>query len=221
MRARIVIAIAIVSFRLVDYSAGAVPDRLVPRWPDTGLPDYHTVLDRKLSLTPADCGRLLVLPSPASQGEEAVSIWSNGSRHRITYTKASRNIWYAEMSPKDPDYHGPVRIFRADADIPASTALAIRRAWTEMLRRTASTGYHTERVPIHPTEYEFSLRDGAQTRIGTVIDALSGKRTSELIGVAHLLIDYCRSDDIKRGHIAREIEHKATRLASRFSDIRQ
>ena len=213
------IAFSILSCLPLACTLGHVPDQLVPRWPREEPPNYYSLLERNLVVTPADCGRALVLPPFA--GEEVVAVWSRAARYCVTHTKASRNIWNTMMHPKDPRSREQLKIARIDASIPASTALAIRRALTEMLRRTSSSGYDTERVPIHPTEYQFFLRDGAQMRIGTVADALAGKRTSELIGLAKLLIEYCGSGDLKRRHIAVEIERKANRLVSRLSDVRR
>jgi hypothetical protein len=171
-------------------------------------------------VTKADCGRLIVIPSPASVGEESVAVWSTPSGFRATYTKASRNIWYATMWRNDPDYglnrHGPIKVSRVDVDIPVSTTLAIRRAWTEMLRRTAPLGPSTdsERVVVDATSYEFLLNDGRQTLVGVTIGGMTGKKTSELRRIGGLLIDYCRSGPARRTSIAQQIEARANHLSS-------
>ena len=198
----------------------AVPDRLVPRWPSTEAPSYDRVLERKLAVTRADYGRAFILHSPASAGEESVAVWSDDGACRVTRTKASRNIYYAVTAPNDPEYHGPVSVSRSDAVIPASTAGAIRRAWTAMLHQTARTpGYDADRIPIHPTEYQFSVSIGARTLVGTTQDAIARGKTAELISIVQLLVKYCQSSAAARVQIATRIEAKAKRLAAAAGDV--
>ena len=212
-------------FLLSHTSLGAaVEDHLVPRWPHDELPNYYALLQQKVMVTPADFGRFVVIPSPASLGEESVAIWSAGSRFRVTYTKASRNIWYATMWPKDPEYglkhHGAVTVSRIDVDISAATAFAVRDAWAKMLRGTAPRRRGgTEQVILDGTDFEFFLRDRTYTMIGTATHGLTGKNTSELIRVGNLLIDYCRSDAVRQARIAQEIQNRASNLSSRVGAL--
>jgi hypothetical protein len=214
---------AVLSLASSASSSGIAEDHLFP--PDLtgdGVPDYRPLLGKKLMVTSADCGRLLVLPSPASLGENSVAVFSRGSQCYITYTKAARNLWYQKMNQdhpiKDDPYASsePIKITRIDSPFPTSTALAVRRVWKEMLRRVAQGSQKggVERVVLDGTDFEFWLVDGTQSVGGTIPPGIDGKNTSALLKIGRLLIDYCETGTARRSRIAEEIESKANHLVS-------
>jgi hypothetical protein len=214
MRARTVITSLLASL-LASLPAGAAEDHLVPREDRSEAPNYYALLAKKLMVTPADYGRFLVLRSPASVGEDSVALWSSGARFQLTYTKASGNIYYSAMSPNDPEYRGPVTTSRVDAEIPASAAAAVRRAWTVMLQHISPRRQRLrpQQIIIHGEVYEFSV-GGGRTVVGAAIEGQTGTHTLELINIGRLLIDYSRATLPRRESIAREIERRATVLAT-------
>src|SRR5204863_6400631 len=96
------------------------------------------VLTQYLLITPADFGRMVLMPS--FKTETAVSVYSVppsgpskvGSIYRITVTFANESLWemtQGSSSTKDP------RISRHDLDIDADLAFAIQRAWRAILAK--------------------------------------------------------------------------------------
>jgi hypothetical protein len=152
-----------------------------------------------------------------------VAVYSKGLQFYITYTKAARQLWFQRMYQHklaNEPYASPepIKIIRIDASFPSSTAIAVRRAWTQMLRRTAlhSGSPTVDQVVMDATDYQFSLMDGKTSRVGTSYGN-GGKRTSELLKIGHLLIDYGEASDVRRKHVAEQIEGKANRLAFSFA----
>jgi len=218
MRARTLITTLLTSL-LTSLSASASEDHLVPREDRSEVPNYYGVLAKKLMVTPADYGRFLVLRSPASVGEDSIALWSSGPRSQLTYTKASRNIYYSLMSPNDPEYRGTVTTSRFDAQISASAAAAVRRAWTGMLQHISPRREPLNQIIIHGEVYEFSI-GGRRAVVGAAIEGQTGRNASEMINIGRLLIDYSRASLQRRESLAREIERRATRLATRVEAAR-
>jgi hypothetical protein len=224
MSSRLVLLALVALHACTHFSVATVADdHLVPVDPDrgAGVPDYGALLQKKLFVTPANYGRVLVLPSAASLGEYALSLYSTASKnvHNITYTKAARNLWYqrslrGSLSLRDDPYSSqePIRITRIDAVLPPSTALAIRAAWTEALRGTAP---HSRGGPIvvDGADFEFSLVDRGKTATGVIMPGMrEGKSMSQLIAVTELLETYCKAGPNQRAHIALQIEKRANDL---------
>jgi len=219
MRARTLITSVLTSL-LALLPARASEDHLVPREDRSEVRNYYGALAKKLIVTPTDYGRFLVLRSPASVGEDSVALWSNAAGFQLTYTKASRNIYYSLMSPNDPVYRGAVTTARIDAPISASAAAAVRRAWTVMLQNISPRREPLRQIIIHGEVYEFSI--GARRPVvGAAIEGQTGRNASEMINIGRLLIDYSRATLPRRQSIAREIERRATRLATRVEAARQ
>jgi len=218
MRTRALITSLLTSL-LASLPTSASEDHLVPREDRSEVPNYYGVLAKKLMVTPADYGRFLVLRSPASVGEDSVALWSNGAGFQLTYTKASRNVYYSLMSPTDPEYRGAVRTSRIDAQISASAAAAVRRAWAGMLQHISPRREPLRQIIIHAEVYEFSI-GGRRAVVGAAIGGQTGRNASEMINIGRLLIDYSRATLPHRERLAREIERRATHLANRVEAVR-
>ncbi len=218
MRARLLIA-SLLTTVVASSPARASEDHLVPREERSEVRNYYGVLAHKLFVTPADYGRFLVLRSPASVGEDSVALWSSGARAQLSYTKASRNIYSSLMSPNDPTYRGPVTTARIDAPISASAAAAVRRAWGAMLQHISPRREPLRQIIIHGEVYEFSI-GSRRAVVGAAIEGQTGTNASEMINIGRLLIDYSRAALPRRERLAREIERRATHLASRVETMR-
>jgi hypothetical protein len=187
----------------------------------TDSPKYRSIWSKKLEITPFDCGRLVVLP--AFQPERAISIYSYQNRsgqhaYRVTYVRASENIWQASDGVHDTIKAEAIKTRRIDADIPAPTAKLLRILWVKMLRGVRYNVPPANRwkvVPIDPAHFEWSVeRSGAPPLLGqlnvyTEI-AREAKDFAELSDV--MLPAYCEAKASERAAIAREIEQKAKEI---------
>lgn len=204
--------------------ASASDDHLVQPYfdRDWGAPGYASLLQKKLFLTAADYGRVIVRPSPASIGEYAISVYSADSEKdaHITLTRAGRNLWYQrsyqrEKTVSDDPYasSAPIKVTRIDATLPVSTALAIRAAWAEMLRGTAGKWPgRGDRIVLDGTDIEFALIEGGKKMTGVIAAGATGKNTLQLRKLSELLERYCTASPSQRSSIASEIETKAKHL---------
>src|SRR6266404_7397185 len=92
---------------------------------------YSSLLNGKLVVTSADCGRMIVAPPFA--GESALSVYSSGEKslnkyhYFVTLTRAMHNLYQAGPQAKD------VTVKRIDAEIPKQAAISVKAAWLAML----------------------------------------------------------------------------------------
>jgi hypothetical protein len=194
-------------------------DHLVPRFPDSawGVPGYYTLLQKKLFLTRADYGRVLLLQSLT--GECALAVYSSGSNGAyVTCTKADEDLWQQRSSalyavPKNPAADKRrIHITRVDAPLAISTAVAIRDALAAMLRQTVPNRVGGP-IVVDGTYIEFSLAAADKTMIGAVIPGMHSKNTSELAKIAYMLKTYCTAPSDQRSALAAQIETRAKNLA--------
>jgi hypothetical protein len=175
-------------------------------------PDYQRVVNERLLIAPSNCGRMIVLPSKGTEGESAVSIYSKQSvepskAFRVTYVKAMADLW----QPGSQRHKAAADVRRMDADIPASAALAVRRAWEKMLSQV--TPYEKDPpLQFDPTLVEFSLSDGFSKPLAGQLPARAGRHPKALYKLGQLLVTYSQAKQIQRAEIASRIETAATRL---------
>ena len=199
--------------------AATSEDHLVPRFPDSswGVPGYYALLQKKLFLTRADYGRVLLLQS--FTGECALAVYPSGSNTAyVTCTKADEDLWQQRSSalysvPKDPAADKrQIHITRVDAPLTISTAVAIRDALAAMLRHTAPYRAGGP-IVVDGTYIEFSLARADETVIGAVIPGMHSKNTSELAKIAYMLKTYCTTPSHQRIALAAQIETRAKLLS--------
>lgn len=191
-------------------------DHLVPILFESELA-YRTVLVQKLFVSTSEYGRAVVIPS-SNEGERSIALYSvkQGETEletHVTYTKADRNIWYAQ-SRNDKT---PINIHQVEAPISRTTALAVSRAWKQMLCRTQPrAATNTEKVLVDATAIEFSLvDDNGEALYGKAADQ-PGENTKALYQIATQLMGYCEASPSKRESIAKKIEHDANALVERI-----
>jgi hypothetical protein len=183
---------------------------------------YREFLASKLGHTPFDCGRVLI--KPAFEGESSISVYCVSAKHvgqkcRVTYTEARDNLWQRTNALQNLERASRVKIKRIDADISATTALSVRRAFSRILKMMRP---HTTRegemrsLTTDATYTEFSLEALSEPQSSGDLDislVRQGKHVRNLLILSRLLVDYCRANERDRATIDRAIEKKAVQLA--------
>jgi len=194
-------------------------DHLIPVNFDFEL-EYRALLAQKLFASSADYGRAVIMPSAASEGESCVAVYLRGNTSgtnetRIAYSKADRNIWYAQSeSNPNRSHEGPINVQHVDLPFPQSAALEIAKVWRQMLCRTrpsVTTG--KERVIVDVTTVELSLINKEGEAWYGSLPQSRGSSTNALYELARLLIAYCNSEPSKRPSVADQIERSARELS--------
>jgi len=191
-----------------------VDDHLIPieGWLD---PEYKGLLTRKLFLTPANYARIVEFPPLPSLGEISVAIYSKANdldRAFITRTKGERNLWSAEFG-SDPSFPRGVKVVRADARFPKSTAVTLQRALKRMIDQSHPLENPNNSIVLDAKVVEFSIEDLQAGRVGAFLSPYAvGKTGAALRRITRLLVNYCDSDPGKRAAVAARIEAEAERL---------
>lgn len=108
---------------------------------DLRINTYRMLLEKKLGVTPFNCGRVIDAPSFGS--ERVLSIYCTilGSKNTcfITVTEAASNLWQFTRSQKDEKRAARVAVRRKDIEIPGHLAMQVaqlfRVALSNPLRR--------------------------------------------------------------------------------------
>ena len=144
---------------------GPVVDHLLPWDGEFGFEtDLRPLVDKKLIVTPADCGRMIRMHQHSDQGgigESAVSVYCSETGCHVTLTRASRNLgmlWAEHRGErKQAALIRSVPVNRKDGAIPKSTAQAFRECLRAALRATrkppAEDSY--ERIVLDNDRIEF------------------------------------------------------------------
>src|ERR1700730_3229197 len=135
-------------------------DHLVPPVGEEEV-SYKEFLKKKLFVTPADYGRILIMPS-GIEGEASIALYSKKGRNgrpefEITCTKAAANLCYETSEPNTKRSQNPaINVARCDATIPQITVEAVRDALKTEIERGHPLGGHGA-VYVDGTEIEFTL----------------------------------------------------------------
>ena len=211
------------SFAALLLASGVVVGSGVDRLEKVDLThfrSYRMLLDRKLNLSWADCGRVTV--APAFDPEYSIAIHrslSGADQYSVTYTLFSDNVYQRTDGAHNGFKALAFRVKRSDVPISARSAKVLNKVWMEMLNQ-ASTKNSDEleqevlRAGVDGTLSEYSMRqpDGAVTR-GSMW-APTGPKTARLAELTNLLGQYCRVPPSHRNTIFTEIDSKAHRLAT-------
>ena len=177
---------------------------------------YRSKLDSMLLVTPANFARMSL--NPGSDPEFAVSVYSRSSKdasnrveYYVTLTQASDSIWYS--MPENNTSHTKKHIYvtRYDTEIPSSTALAIRRAWEQMLSQTRP---HKGLVdpPIGGETVYFSIDEPRFAALAAQLPVQKGKNTQKFERLGLDLADYCKAPMKERQALAQKITRTAEEL---------
>jgi hypothetical protein len=126
--------VCFLAMALVESASAGRRDPLIV--PSGEFPKYHELWSSLLEVTPYDCGRLIVLP--AFDPETSISVYSIRDRagrtnYRVTWIASDRNLWQQTNWRQPEQARKKVKPSRIDADIPATTALLLRKVWTNIL----------------------------------------------------------------------------------------
>lgn len=177
--------------------------------------EYQTELQRRLSITPADVARMIVCPSWLP--EYAVSVHSQGpfsaddvAKYYVTVTRASTNIWSARQ---------PVEVRRLDAELAASTALAVKEAWREMLLTTRPYEQPID-SSVDGEIVEFALAQPSRPPLRGELPENPASDVLTLEKLGNLLVKYCEVPPNERAELSKEIEKAAKRLLNKKPERR-
>ncbi len=218
-------------FGVRSLVADASEDHLVRPYEDRdwGVRGYASFLEKKLFITPATYGRILVLPSAGSLGEYSLSLYlsSRAGLVSVTYVRASRNVWSYLSDKSSPSSRqgvheawedAPLRFTRSDATLPIAAAAPLRGALAAMLRRTHGKWPGGTRVIVDGYDVQFSLPAGGKIMAGVITAGLRGKNVSELQKIVEMLKTYCETSRSHQASLATQIERKAKQITVRANE---
>lgn len=195
-------------------------DHLVP-FRTSVFDEFRPSLYQKLLVTPGNYGRMIEFVDEPDRGEFAVSVQCEertgaGKQCFVTLTKAKRNLGsiLEENLGKHPlELINRVRSTRKDAAIEPATALAIRSAWTKMLRQVKPRREDGS-VVVDAERIEFCLGQPNPTELFAQIPERPGKSVAALVELGRLLAKYCEAPENQRPGMAAKIQLDAKRLAA-------
>lgn len=213
LRVAHIIAVAIVGIS-AQASAGPTLDHLVPFSP-MYEPTLRPLADKKLLITPANCGRMIRMFQGPDIGESAVSVYCAEGHCHVTLTRGARNLDYLWADTAGQRDHlqrvAAVSVSRSDAEIPETTAHAVRECWRAALRATRPPTEYT-RPALHNDRIEFWLVESGRAPLKGERSDDPGKNILKLIRLGDQLVHYCGLPLSQRAEAARQIEQEAIRL---------
>jgi len=198
------------------------PDHLWPsEYPAKEEKIYRKYVEKRLCLTPFDCGRFIEMP-PFRKSEFSISVYSgkNGKCY-VTFVDAADNLRDWTDAGRLPARAKNVKVRRIDAEVPAATAVLLKDLWRQMLSgRQAPRKDRVESEVMYgdATEGEFSIQiaNGKVLRGETDLIPDLGKNTAAFVSIGEQLSEYCKAKSSKRSGILANIEKKAKTVLARL-----
>jgi hypothetical protein len=222
---RITLLVACTVLGVAQPGAGApVVDHLLPWDGEYGFEtDLRPLVDEKLWVTPADCGRMIRMHQHSDQGgigESAVSVYCTEAGCHVTFTRASRSLgrlWAEHRGERNQAaLIRSVPVSRKDAAIPKSTAHAFRECLRAALRATRKLR-NDDSIVLDNDRVEFWLVERPSATLKAERPHFPGKSVESLISLGDRLALYCEMSPSRRAAAAAEIEREAVRLHDVFS----
>src|SRR5262249_39703288 len=144
--------------------------------------------DKKLLLTPANCGRMIRMHQHSDEGgigESAVSVYCGRAGCRVTLTRAARSLgmlWAERREEREQvTLIRSVPVIREDATIPESTAHAFRECLRAALRATRKLPY--EEIVLDNDRIEFWLIERSSSPLKAERSNFPGQNVERLISI--------------------------------------
>lgn len=207
---------------------GEEPSHLEPLFHEDT--EYQLLVQRKLELTPGECGRVVFRPS--FQPEWAVSVHAveedakRGASHQgfqITLTEAESSLYFSLPSNREGKGKKPrpVRVVRRDVDIPKDLAVAVQRAWAAVLRQTRYPDKWYGGCDGEFLEFSVFVR-GLGVLQGQTWSPQKGLPAA-LMKAGVSLADYCRATETQRQKLLLSLQAELQRIErearSRATDV--
>lgn len=161
------------------------------------LKRYDDILERRLFITPADCGRIVI------DGQTAVSIYHNlhDNKAVVTLTTASDSLYNDDVGQL-----AKTKVTQIDAAIPSDLALAIRDVWNCVLRQQTPNinGSIPKHVVLDGMTAVLSLKlpNGSKLEGQMPIGSQYwGPQLRDLWALSETLVKYCKAEPAKRQSI--------------------
>lgn len=200
-------------------------DHLVPWWEGFEI-ELRPLLDKRLLITPANCGRMIRMHQHSDQGaigESVVSVYCTEAGCHVALTRAAKSLshlWADHREERDQvAVIRSVPVSRKDAAIPKSTAYAYRECLRAALRAArkpqAEDGY--ERIVLDNDRVEFWLVERGSAPLKAERPDDAGRNVERLISIGDELGRYCEMPKLRRPEAAKHIEQEALRLRNIFA----
>ena len=199
---------------------GHEPDHLVPVNPYPG--DWHVRYSSQIrslfKLDPFFFAQMVVRPS--FSGEYAIRLHGTNTDNEITttekffltYSIASKNIWYSMPGHNDQKKQQNVTIAVTTVEFPKPLATRIHQLWKQMLLRTHYSEQDTD--GLDGTTFEFAI----WSAYGKTWSPDERKSPLLFIELGDSLIEYCKAPPVKRPAAMKIIEKKAEQLEKYLND---
>ncbi|MEY2564373.1 MAG: hypothetical protein QOH88_2566 [Verrucomicrobiota bacterium] len=198
-----------------------IVDHLVPWWEGFEI-ELRPLVEKKLLLTSANCGRMFRMYQLSDQGpipESVVSVYCIEVSCHVTLTRASKSLshLWADRRAKGDEVAAvrAVGVFRRDAVIPQSTAHAYRDCLRAALRATRKLSY--DEIVLDNDRIEFWLIERGSSPLKAERPSNPGENVQRLIGLGDRLSRYCEMPEAERRAAAVQIEQEALRLQRVFA----
>jgi hypothetical protein len=192
-------------------------DYLMTIDPEYGISlGYRKIYECKLFVTRGTFARYLFLPG--GRGTERSAAIHRATRETngfpggywVTSTIASDRLWDCVPGTERPiGAVGAIRVSRADAPLPESTALAVRKAWLACIATARTPPENELRGDSSSQIFSVTQPSGAVLRAETHD---FGQKNVRLLKLGEKLIGYCSVPAPLRVAAAREIEEEAMAL---------
>lgn len=175
---------------------------------------YRKLIHDRLEITPADCGRAVLLPPFKAEGSTSVYKRSSDGKYFVTDLQASRSLWDASDGGHNLQATSDVRVIRRDAEMPKETALLVQRVWIIAISKAKPLRRSPNVVATDATFAEFSVDNRGKTLRASLDFSLSypGRMTGRLVDIWNKLYEYSRASKLKRKTLLDEIDAECSRF---------
>ena len=201
-----------------------VGDHLVPfhneRDEDGYLGAYRKCWQEKLLVTPGEVARFIYLPGLVGE-ETSLSIYrirreKKANHYAVTATQASKRLWsFFTPGGNLPGRPEDVPITRGDAEIPESTALAVRALWMTALGDARKPPSSNVISLDSSTEIYSAVDEHGQLRTAKGPDVF-GPKTKRLFEFTYSLMEYIDAKPARQKQQVEKIRKEADELRRAF-----